>query len=87
MAIEKAVSRRHRLDLIGKLTEHYVQRADYGDHVTELVFDRHSLDAGQMREAGRLDLTSVRPRRTVRDEVNAELAFRSLDRCDSGSVE
>src|SRR5262245_23164192 len=61
-------------------SEHDVLGADDRHGVGDHVAARHLVQRREVREAGRADLQAVRLVRPVGDQVDAELAFRRLDR-------
>src|SRR5258706_3176287 len=62
------------------IPEDDVLRADDRDHVRDHVSARHLVQRGQVCEVGRAQLQPVRFVGAVRNDVDAELALRMLDR-------
>src|SRR5216684_5151833 len=62
------------------LPEHDVDRAEDRRYIGEHVTAAEKIHRLEMSEAGRANLAFVRLIAAVRDEIDAELAFRRLDR-------
>ena len=65
--------------------EHDIHGTDDGDEIGDHVVLGDLVESGQVSETWRTNVTSVRATRTVRDQVDAHLAFRRLDGRVSGT--
>ena len=62
------------------LTKHHVHRPNHRHDVCEHVSLHHFIDCRQVRKSRRTDFQAVGFVGAVRDEINAELTLRVLDR-------